>query len=137
LERGKGLVRLQDIPLERALSRDLHSRIVAAAGNPLLDKLYFTALNTFPDWLLYEHLFRHPEMLEGSMGAEYEEHRLLVEALASHDPASAVRRTIEHVTNRGRELELYLGIPGESLRAKEAQILPLFANARLPEGQYE
>jgi DNA-binding GntR family transcriptional regulator len=99
--------------------------------------MYFTVINTFPDWLLYEHLYRQPEMLEDSMGAEYEEHRLVVEALAAHNPTAAVHRTIEHVTNRGRELELYLGIPREMLRAREAQILPLFAEACLPERQSE
>jgi DNA-binding GntR family transcriptional regulator len=137
LEQCRQLTRLEDIPQERALSRELHSAVGAAAGNPLLDKMYFMVLNTFPDWLLYEHLFRHPELLEDSMRAEYREHRLLVEALAAHQPELAVRRTIEHVMNRGRELELYLGIPAQSLHAAEAQVLPLIAQSCLPHKQYE
>jgi DNA-binding GntR family transcriptional regulator len=137
LQRGKRFIRLEDIPQERALSRELHVAVAAAAGNPLLDKMYFMVLNTFPDWLLYEHLFRHPELLEDSMRAEYREHRLLVEALAAHQPEVAVRRIIEHLTNRGRELELYLGIPAQSLRAAEAQVLPLIAKSCLPDTECE
>lgn len=137
LDRARTLVRLQDLPRERALSRELHGAVAAATANPLLDKMYSTVLNTFPDWLLYEHLFRHPELLEDSMRAEYHEHQLVVEALAAHEPETAMQRTIEHVTNRGRELELYLDIPAESLRAAEAQVLPLLKNPFLQDRQLE
>ncbi len=51
------------MPDERALSRELHSAIVAASGNRLLHRTYLTILNTFPDWMLYEHLYRQPELL--------------------------------------------------------------------------
>jgi DNA-binding GntR family transcriptional regulator len=131
LERGRWLVKLEHLPQERALSRDLHSAIVAASGNPLLHKIYLTVLNSFPDWMLYEHLFRQPELLEDSMRSEYQEHRLIVEALGARDPQMAVQRTLEHVINRGRELETYLGIPPESVRAREAQVLPLLAGGWL------
>lgn len=131
LDQGEWLVKLEHLPQERALSRDLHSAIVAAAGNPLLHKIYLTVLNTFPDWMLYEHLFRHPELLEESMHSEHQEHRLIVEALGAHDPQMAVQRTLEHVINRGRELETCLRIPAESVRAREAQVLPLLAGGWL------
>lgn len=137
LARGKGLVKLEHLPRERALSRDLHSAIVAVAGSPLLQKIYLTVLNSFPDWMLYEHLFRQPELLEDSMSDEHQEHRLIVEALGAHDPRLAVRRTLEHVINRGRELETYLRIPAEALRAREAQILPLLEGGWLSENLIE
>jgi DNA-binding GntR family transcriptional regulator len=133
LLRGKALVKLEDMHEERAVSRELHSAIVAASGNPLLHRMYLTVLNTFPDWLLYEHLFRRPELLEDSMVAEYREHRLIVEALDAHQPLVAVQRTIEHVTNRGREMVAYLGISAELLQAKEAEFLPLMMKPQLPE----
>jgi DNA-binding GntR family transcriptional regulator len=125
LEESRSLVNLDDMSTERALSRELHSTIVSASGNPLLHKAYLTVLNAFPDWMLYEHLFRHPELLEASIVGEHREHRLIIEALVAHIPPLAVRRTLEHVMNRGQELVSYLGIPLESLRAKERQILPL------------
>jgi DNA-binding GntR family transcriptional regulator len=123
LDRGKDLVALSDMPDERALSRELHSAIVAAAGNKLLHRTYLTILNTFPDWMLYEHLYRKPELLAESMRTEYREHSLIVEALEARDRGLAVRRTIEHMTSRRRELEVYLGISGEQLQEHEAEVL--------------
>jgi DNA-binding GntR family transcriptional regulator len=132
LEASRPLVRLEDLPRERALSRDLHSTIVASAGNVLLHRIYLTVLNTFPDWMLYEHLFRHPELLGESMRCEYAEHRLVVEALSARQPELAAQRAMEHVTNRGRELVNFLGIPAEQVQATEAAFLPLLMGSGTP-----
>jgi DNA-binding GntR family transcriptional regulator len=35
--------------------------------------------------MLYEYMFRHPELLEESLLREYHEHMAIVEALAAHD----------------------------------------------------
>lgn len=126
LDQSKSLVQLNDMSRARVLSRELHETIVIASGNAVLYKLYRNVLNIFPDWMLYEYLFRHPELLDKSIHSEFLEHYEIVRALASHLPELAVRKTIEHVTNRGRELESYLGIPKEMVRSKEACILPLF-----------
>ena len=125
LEESRSLVNLKDMSRERILSRELHSAIVAASGNLQLYKMYSTVLNTFPDWMLYEYLFRHPELLQSSMQNEYREHCSIVDALGKHQPDIAVQRTLEHLTNRGRELETYLGVPADLVRKKEAQVLPL------------
>jgi len=125
LGQNKSLVQLKDMSRERVLSRELHEAMVSASGNALLQKMYLNVLNTFPDWMLYKYLFRHPELLDKSINKEYREHCGIVNALAEHQPELAVRRTIEHITNRGRELENYLGIPGDLVRSKEACILPL------------
>jgi DNA-binding GntR family transcriptional regulator len=125
LDQSKSHVKLKDISRERVLSRELHTAIVLASENALLQKMYITVLNTFPDWMLYEYLFRHPELLENSMTIEYKEHRAIVAALADHQPELAVERTIIHLTNRGRELEEYLGVPKDLVRLKETRILPL------------
>jgi DNA-binding GntR family transcriptional regulator len=124
LDQSKSHAKLKDISRERVLSRELHTAIVLASDNALLQKMYITVLNTFPDWMLYEYLFRHPDLLETSMSNEYKEHRDIVAALADHQPELAVERTIIHLTNRGRELEEYLGVPKELVRLKEARILP-------------
>ncbi len=127
LEAARPLVHLEDLPRERAISRELHGAIVAAAGNALLDRLYATVLNTFPDWMLYEHLFRHPDLLSESMRCEYQEHRRIVEALEAHEAERATQRTLEHVTNRGRELVAFLEIPAEQVHEAEAAVFPFLA----------
>jgi DNA-binding GntR family transcriptional regulator len=130
LDRSKVLVELKDMSRQRVLNRELHESIVSASGNTLLNKMYVTVLNTFPDWMLYEYMFRHPELLEDSIHHEYMEHRAVVDSLALHDPELAMQATIEHITNRGRELELYLGVPGDLLKAREAHVLPLLGGSR-------
>jgi len=127
LERSRQLISLDDMPEERFVGRQLHSAIVAATGNRLLLKTYLTVLNSFPDWMLYEHLYRQPELLAESMRVEFAEHSMIVEALAGRDRRLAAQRTLEHMASRGRELEAYLGIPGESLREHEEQVLPFLA----------
>ena len=130
LEESRPLVRLNDMSRQRVLSRQLHGAIVAACGNAQLHRMYMTVLNTFPDWMLYEYLFRHPELLDQSIHADYCEHGAIVEALAAHDPRLAVQRTLEHLRNRGEELESFLGISHDLVKATEDRVLPLLARAR-------
>ena len=121
------LLRLEDLPRQRETSRALHSRIVEASGNNLLHRVYLDVLKTFPDWRLYEHLYRNPGLLEGSIRNEHREHVLIVDALAARDPDMALQRTLEHVLQRGRELVSYLGIAPEALEARESQIQQLIS----------
>lgn len=134
LAQSQSLVRLKDMSRQRVLSRQLHSAIVAASGNAQLLRMYTTVLNTFPDWMLYEYLFRHPEILDESMAAERHEHGAIVEALTLHDAQLAVERTLEHLLNRGKELEHHLGISRELIQSTEDQILPLFGHVN-PQSQ--
>ena len=121
LEEGDRLSKLDDLPREREVSRALHLAIVDASGNRLLGRIYGEVLRAFPDWMLYEHLYRRPELLEASIRDEHREHRLIVEALADGNAETAVLRTIEHIVRRGRELEKYLGVSREALRSREAE----------------
>lgn len=81
LEEMKSHVSLNEIPLARQLSREFHSSIAEASGNTLLIKLYAVVSNAFPDWLLYEALFRKPEMVTDSMADTHKEHIAIVNAL--------------------------------------------------------
>ena len=115
----KKQIKLNEMPKERQLSREFHSLIAEASGNDLLIKLYAVVTNAFPDWLLYEAVFRKPELLANSVSQTYEEHTAIVDALTKGDAHKAVQKSIEHVLDSGKWLEEYLNIPAELLREKE------------------
>jgi DNA-binding GntR family transcriptional regulator len=129
LSEGAALSSLEDLPRARAISRSLHDLIVQASGNNLLHSLYLKVLRAFPDWLLYEHLYRCPDLLEGSLRSERQEHADIVGALASHDPDAAMQASLEHLFKRGHELEAYLSIPRGALESREDRIRQLIPAA--------
>jgi DNA-binding GntR family transcriptional regulator len=110
---------LKDMSYARQLSREFHSAIAAASRNDLLIKMYEVVANAFPDWLLYEAIFRKPEILADSMTDTHEEHVAIVDALKTGNGELAANKSIEHVMESGRWLEEYLDIPAELLREKE------------------
>ncbi|HKY53112.1 MAG TPA: GntR family transcriptional regulator, partial [Anaerolineales bacterium] len=114
---------LKDMSYARQLSREFHSAIAEATRNDLLIKVYGVVANAFPDWLLYEALFRKPELRAESMATTHEEHTAIVEALKQRDGDTAARISIEHVMESGKWLEDYLDIPAELLREREEQVL--------------
>lgn len=121
---------LKDVATERRSSREFHSTIAAATKNELLIKMYEVVSNAFPDWLLYEALFRHPELLADSMAGTYNEHVAIVEALKKGDADRAAQISIEHVMESGKWLEEYLEIPSDLLREKEEQVSPLLKKTK-------
>ncbi len=118
-------VKLNEMPLERQLSREFHTAIAEASGNDLLIKLYAVVANAFPDWLLYEALFRNPELLAGSVAQTHDEHTAIMDALTKGDEDRAVQASIEHVMDSGKWLQEYLNIPEKMLREKEKQVTHL------------
>jgi DNA-binding GntR family transcriptional regulator len=130
LSEMKKFVKLNDMPRERQLSREFHSAIAESSGNNLLIKLYAVTANAFPDWLLYEALFRKPELLSGSVAQTHEEHTAIINALAKHDVEKAVQASLGHVLDSGKWLEEYLNIPAGLLREKEKQIMHLMKKSK-------
>lgn len=116
---------LKEVSSERKSSREFHSAIAEATKNDLLIKLYAVVANAFPDWLLYEALFRYPELIADSMASTYREHVAIVNALRKGDSEAAVQQSIEHLMESGKWLEEYLDIPAELLREKEEQVSSL------------
>jgi len=112
---------LKNLSHIRQLSREFHSRIAEASNNELLVKVYDVVSNAFPDWLLYEAIFRKPELLKSSMEDMQREHTAILDALKKQNHDKAVRKSIEHLMESGKWLEEYLDIPAELLREKEEQ----------------
>lgn len=105
----------------RQMSREFHSHIAEAANNELLVKLYAVVSNAFPDWLLYEAIFRKPELLVSSMNDMHKEHTAILEALKKKDVDKSIKKSIEHLMESGKWLKEYLNVPAELLREKEEQ----------------
>jgi DNA-binding GntR family transcriptional regulator len=123
-------VELSEMPQERQLSREFHASIADASGNNLLIQLYAIVSNAFPDWLLYEALYRKPELVSGSVAQTHDEHAAILEAFKKHDPDLAVKVSLEHVLESGRWLELYRNIPAKLLREKEKQVSHLIKKSK-------
>lgn len=121
---------LKEISTARKLSRDFHAAIAEASHNDLLVRLYGVVANAFPDWILYEAMFRKPEILTESMSDMHREHTEIVKALKSGDAELAAKFSVEHViVSSGRWLEKYSDIPAELLREKEEQVAFLMKNS--------
>jgi DNA-binding GntR family transcriptional regulator len=124
LEEMESHVTLKDMSRSRQLNRELHLSVARASGDRLLLKLYGIVSNSFPDWMLYEAMFRHPELLACSLAEEHTEHRALLEALELRDPEGAARSAVSHILHMGRHLESLLEIPACDLREQEKGVLP-------------
>jgi len=122
------LVSLEDMAALRQLNKQFHSRIVEAARSSLLNKFYEMTTNAFPDWMLYEYMFRHPELLQTSLKREFIEHKAIVDALASKDPEAAAYQVANHIKNLWHDLQTYLDISGDSIHEIEKQIGAMFPN---------
>jgi DNA-binding GntR family transcriptional regulator len=125
LEETKKHDTLKEVSSERKSSREFHLAIAGATKNDLLIKLYDVVANAFPDWLLYEALFRFPELLADSMASTYREHVAIVDALKKGEAGLAAQKSIEHLMESGKWLEEHLHIPAELLREKEKQVSSL------------
>jgi DNA-binding GntR family transcriptional regulator len=121
MKQSRPLVRLQEMSQHRQLNKRFHLAVARASGNTLLMKLYEMVSNLFPDWRLYEYMFRHPELLENSLEREAGEHQAIVDALASHDPELAVQQVVTHIKNLSTELVEFLYVPAQLLSEKEKQ----------------
>ena len=118
LSQMQGLLSLDDMSTLRQLSRQFHQAVIAIGGNSTLDKLFETVMNSFPDWMLYEYLFRHTDLLELSLVDEYKDHIALVEAIEAGDADLAAQRAIEHIRKLGEEVVTFLEIPIDLLNSK-------------------
>lgn len=133
VENTANLLTLEDLSVLRQMNKQFHTRIVDAARNSLLSKLYEMTTNAFPDWMLYEYMFRHPELLQSSLKSEYDEHKAIVDALAIKDSEGASYQVAIHIKNLWHGLQTYLDISDFSIVEIEKQIGAMFPNNQTPQ----
>ena len=131
IDQTANMMSLDEMSKLRQINKQFHFGIVEAAGNSLLNKLYEMTTNAFPDWMLYEYMFRHPELLQSSLKNEYLEHKAIVHALFSRDPEAASFQVANHIKNLWRGLQTNLDISGDSIKEIENQIKAMFPNHNL------
>ena len=119
------LVSLEDMSTLRQMNRKFHLAIAQACGNELLYRFYEMTANLFPDWMLYEYMFRHPELLSISLEKELHDHQAIADALARHDADLAAAHALRHTRRLGQELAEFLGIPADHVADRERQVEPL------------
>lgn len=123
------LVELSDMSQLRQLSREFHLQIVAMCGNALLARVHQMASNKFPDWMLYEVMFRHPENLAASLRAEQGQHLAIINAIAARDCEAAAGAARNHILSLGKDMQTYLNIPHELIEEKERQFSQIVSSS--------
>lgn len=122
VSQSKKLIRVDDMSASRKLSGDFHSTVADATKNLTLIRVYKVAANSFPDWMLYQAMFEHPEALEQSVKEEYLEHLAIAQAIEAQDADLAEQRAMEHIRDIGSQIVTYLGVPQELLDKKMIQM---------------
>jgi len=128
-------ITLEDMSRQRQLNKSFHLMIAEASGSTLLCKLYEMVSNLFPDWRLYEYMFRHPELLENSLEKEYQEHKAILDAISAQNQELAVQVAAQHIRNLGDEIVNYLDVPRNLLKEKEMQLTPLLCSYNLDKSE--
>jgi DNA-binding GntR family transcriptional regulator len=123
LEKTEALMTLNDMSTQMQLNREFHLAIVTACGNSLMTKLFEMVSHQFPDWMLYEYMFRFPELLQPSLTMEFQEHKAIVDAISNRNSRLAASHVATHIKNLGNELVDFLGIPRVMLEEKENHMM--------------
>jgi len=128
VEKTVNLTTLEDMSTLRQLNKEFHSQLVEAAKSSLLSKLYEITTNAFPDWMLYEFMFRHPELLQIRLEREYSEHKAIVDALVAKNPDETYTQVANHIKNQWHDLHNILDVPIDLMQEIEKQITAQFPN---------
>jgi DNA-binding GntR family transcriptional regulator len=122
VSQSKKLIRLDEMSASHKLSGDFHFTIAEATKNSTLMRVYKTAANSFPDWMLYQAMFEYPDALEQSVKEEYQEHLAIAHAIEARNADLAEQRAVEHIRDIGNQLVSYLGVPQQLLDEKTKQL---------------
>jgi GntR family transcriptional repressor for pyruvate dehydrogenase complex len=116
------LEKLEEMARRRQLNSAFHLALAQASGNQALARLYEMTLHQFPDFMIYEGMFRQAEALEVRLARETAEHRAILEAVAAGEADLAAQRAKEHILNLRDELVGLLAVDEELLEEKAQDV---------------
>jgi DNA-binding GntR family transcriptional regulator len=104
VDQAEIMTSLDDMPPRRQLNREFHGMICKACGSEMLERLCGIVWNRFPDWMLYEGLYRHPKSLKPRLQREIKEHRGLLDAIAERNVNLAEQLSASHIKGTKEDL---------------------------------
>lgn len=119
VDQAEKLTSLDDMPTRRKMNREFHLRISRCCGSSTLRRLHEIVWNKYPDWMLYEGLYRDPETLKPRLQLEIDEHRGLMEAISNRDGNRAKQIVSEHIMIMKRDLVELFNVSEEIIEEKQ------------------
>jgi DNA-binding GntR family transcriptional regulator len=116
------LTSLDDMPFRRKINREFHMGISRCCGSSTLRRLHEIVWNKYPDWMLYEGLYRDPESLGPRLQLEIDEHRALLGAISNRNVDLAKQIVTSHIKIMKRDLIEVFNISGQVLEEKQRQM---------------
>ncbi len=122
VDKAEKLTSLDDMPSRRQMNREFHVRISKKCGSTTLKRLHEIVWNKYPDWMLYEGLYRDPNSLTPRLQREIEEHRELLDALAHRNVNLAKQISTSHIKVMKEDLIEVFEISSQVLEEKQQQM---------------
>lgn len=122
VDQAEKLTSLEHMPSRRKMNREFHIKISKNCGNATLKRLHEIVWNKFPDWMLYEGLYRDPNSLTPRLQREIEEHRALLDAIANRNVEQAKLVCTSHIIVMKTDLIEVFEISSQVLEEKQRQI---------------
>lgn len=122
VDRAEQLTSLDDMTARRKANREFHGRIARRCGSPTISRLYEIVWNKYPDWMLYEGLYKDPETLAPRLQLEIDQHRAVLDEIARRDVEGARRIITSHIRVMKEDLIDVFRLSGRIIEEKERQM---------------
>jgi DNA-binding GntR family transcriptional regulator len=118
----EGLKTLPQMARRRELNTQFHLKLAEICGNQVLARLYQMTLHQFPDWMIYEGMFRQAGQLQARLAREVREHRAILAAVSAGEAEHAAEKARQHVGNLRDELVQLLNVDAQLLHKKVREL---------------
>ena len=122
VDQAEIMTSLDDMPARRKINREFHSGISGSCGSTTLKRLHEIVWNKYPDWMLYEGLYKDPNTLTPRLKLEIDEHRALMDAISNRDVSLAKQSITNHIKIMKKDLIEVFNISGQVLEEKQLQM---------------